>query len=103
MGRLTKSSNGPASTGRRLAIEATFMRIGARLGSPATAGEGTQNLLCAYLAIAVFAGLAANTLLGAWWVDSVVALGIAAWAVVEGRCAWAGRSCGCASSPGTCC
>jgi hypothetical protein len=24
-------------------------RIGARLGSPATAGEGTQNLLCAYL------------------------------------------------------
>jgi hypothetical protein len=44
---------------------------------PATAGEGTQNLLCAYLAIVVFAGLAANTLLGAWWVDGVVALGIA--------------------------
>jgi hypothetical protein len=36
-------------------------RIGARLGSSATAGEGTQNLLCAYLAMAVFAGLAANT------------------------------------------
>src|ERR1035441_4184505 len=28
-------------------------RIGARLGSAATAGEGTQNLLCAYLAVAV--------------------------------------------------
>ena len=27
-------------------------RIGARLGSAATAGEGTQNLLCAYLAMA---------------------------------------------------
>ena len=39
-------------------------RIGARLGSSATAGEGTQNLLCAYLAIAVFAGLAANTAVG---------------------------------------
>ena len=38
-------------------------RIGARLGSAATAGEGMQNLLCAYLAMAVFAGLAANTLL----------------------------------------
>jgi len=37
-------------------------RIGARLGSSATAGEGTQNLLCAYLAMAVFAGLATNTL-----------------------------------------
>ncbi len=40
-------------------------RIGARLGSSATAGEGKQNLLCAYLAIAVLAGLAANTLRGA--------------------------------------
>jgi divalent metal cation (Fe/Co/Zn/Cd) transporter len=70
-------------------------RIGARLGSSATAGEGSQNLLCAYLAMAVFAGLAANTLLGAWWLDGVVALGIAAWAVVEGRRTWAGRSSGC--------
>jgi hypothetical protein len=78
-------------------------RIGARLGSPATAGEGAQNLLCAYLAIAVFAGLAAGTLWGAWWLDGVVALGIAGWAVVEGRRAWAGRSCGCACPPGTHC
>lgn len=70
-------------------------RIGARLGSSATAGEGSQNLLCAYLAMAVFAGLAANTLLGAWWLDSAVALGIAAWAVVEGARTWAGQSAGC--------
>jgi hypothetical protein len=66
-------------------------RIGARLGSSATAGEGTQNLLCAYLAIAVFAGLAANMLWGAWWLDGVVALGVAGWAVVEGRRTWAGN------------
>jgi len=72
-------------------------RIGARLGSAATAGEGTQNLLCAYLALAVFAGLAANTLLGAWWLDGTVAFGIAAWAVIEGRRAWAGTTCGCAT------
>jgi divalent metal cation (Fe/Co/Zn/Cd) transporter len=71
-------------------------RVGARLGSAATAGEGTQNLLCAYLAIAVLAGLLANTLLGAWWLDGAVALGIAGWAVIEGRRAWAGRSCSCA-------
>jgi divalent metal cation (Fe/Co/Zn/Cd) transporter len=77
-------------------------RIGARLGSPATAGEGTQNLLCAYLAIAVFAGLAANTLWGTWWLDGVVALGIAGWAVIEGRRAWVGKSCGCTSQPGAC-
>jgi divalent metal cation (Fe/Co/Zn/Cd) transporter len=78
-------------------------RIGARLGSPATAGEGTQNLLCAFLAIAVFAGLAANTLWGAWWLDGVVALGIAGWAVVEGRRVWAGRSSGCACQAGPAC
>jgi divalent metal cation (Fe/Co/Zn/Cd) transporter len=72
-------------------------RIGARLGSAATAGEGTQNLLCAYLALAVFAGLAANTWFGAWWLDGTVALGIAAWAVLEGRRAWAGTTCGCAT------
>jgi divalent metal cation (Fe/Co/Zn/Cd) transporter len=75
-------------------------RIGARLGSSATAGEGTQNLLCAYLAMAVFAGLAANTLWGAWWLDGVVALAIAGWTIAEGRRAWAGRSCSCACQPG---
>jgi divalent metal cation (Fe/Co/Zn/Cd) transporter len=73
-------------------------RIGARLGSAATAGEGTQNLLCAYLAMAVFAGLAANTLRHASWLDDAIALGIAAWAVIEGRRAWAGKSAACASS-----
>ena len=75
-------------------------RIGTRLRSSATSGEGTQNLLCAYLAIAVFAGLTANTLLGAWWLDGIVAVGISGWAVVEGRRAWAGRSCGCACQQG---
>jgi divalent metal cation (Fe/Co/Zn/Cd) transporter len=70
-------------------------RIGARLRSSATVGEGTQNLLCAYLALAVFVGLAANTFLGAWWLDGAVALGISGWAVVEGRRAWAGNTCGC--------
>jgi divalent metal cation (Fe/Co/Zn/Cd) transporter len=74
-------------------------RLGARLGSAATAGEGTQNLLCAYLAAAVLAGLLANTLFGVWWLDGVVALAISAWAVAEGRRAWAGRGCGCACQP----
>ena len=78
-------------------------RIGTRLGSAATAGEGAQNLLCAYLALAVLAGLLANTLFGAWWLDGVVALGIAGWAVVEGRRAWAGKQCACAVPPGAHC
>jgi divalent metal cation (Fe/Co/Zn/Cd) transporter len=77
-------------------LGAAKRHIGAKLGSLATAGEGTQNLLCACLAIAVFIGLAANTLFGAWWLDGTVALGIAGWAVIEGRRAWAGDSCACA-------
>jgi divalent metal cation (Fe/Co/Zn/Cd) transporter len=68
-------------------------RLGARLDSAATAGEGTQNLLCAYLAVAVLAGLLANTLLGWWWLDPVVALGIAGLAVREGVEAWHGEEC----------
>jgi len=39
-------------------------RIGAKLESRATYGEGTQNVLCAILAGAVLVGLAANTLFG---------------------------------------
>ena len=54
---------------------------------------GTQNLLCAYLAAAVLAGLLANTLLGWWWLDPVVALGIAGLAVREGVEAWHGEEC----------
>lgn len=72
-------------------------RLGARLGSAATASEGAQNLLCAYLAVAVLVGLLGNTFFGLWWLDGVVAIGIAGWAVAEGRRAWAGETCGCAA------
>jgi divalent metal cation (Fe/Co/Zn/Cd) transporter len=68
-------------------------RLGERLGSRATAGEGTQNLLCAAQGAAVLLGLAANAALGAWWLDGVVALGLAAFAVKEGSEAWRGEGC----------
>jgi divalent metal cation (Fe/Co/Zn/Cd) transporter len=68
-------------------------RIGTRLESSATAGEGAQNILCAYLAAGVLAGLAANSLFGLWWLDPVVALGIAGLAISEGRESWRGESC----------
>jgi divalent metal cation (Fe/Co/Zn/Cd) transporter len=71
-------------------------RIGNKLGSSATSGEGTQNLLCGYLAGAVLIGLLGNTLFGIWWLDPIAALFIAAVAIVEGRKAWKGESCECA-------
>jgi divalent metal cation (Fe/Co/Zn/Cd) transporter len=75
-------------------------RIGERLGSGATAGEGTQNLLCAYMAAGVLVGLAANAAFGWWWLDPIIALVIAAIAVREGREAWAGEGCACTAVPG---
>jgi divalent metal cation (Fe/Co/Zn/Cd) transporter len=68
-------------------------RLGARLGSGATSGEGTQNLLCAYLAAAVLLGLLANTLLGWWWLDPAVGLLIVGLAIREGIQAWRGEDC----------
>lgn len=68
-------------------------RLGARLNSGATAGEGTQNLLCAATAAAVLIGLAGNALFGAWWLDPVIGLIVAAIAVKEGREAWKGEDC----------
>jgi divalent metal cation (Fe/Co/Zn/Cd) transporter len=73
------------------------LRLGEELGSAATAGEGRQNLICAYLASAVLVGLLANTLFGLWWLDPVVALGISGLAVWEGRRAWRGESCDCSA------
>lgn len=74
-------------------------RIADRIGSAATRGEGRQNLLCAYLAGALLAGLLANAALGAWWLDPVVGLLIAAVAVREGLETWRGEGCACTSDP----
>jgi divalent metal cation (Fe/Co/Zn/Cd) transporter len=68
-------------------------RIGLRIGSSATASEGKQNLLCAYLAAALLVGLLGNAMFGAWWLDPIVGLLIAGLAIHEGREAWRGDAC----------
>lgn len=74
----------------------TKRRLADRLGSVATRGEGTQNLLCAYLAAAVLVGLLGNALFGLWWLDPAAALVVAGVAVREGIESWRGEGC-CAS------
>jgi divalent metal cation (Fe/Co/Zn/Cd) transporter len=69
------------------------LRLGSRLDSAATAGEGTQNILCAYLAGAVLIGLLGNTLFGLWWLDPVAAFVVVGLAVKEGRESWRGEGC----------
>jgi divalent metal cation (Fe/Co/Zn/Cd) transporter len=68
-------------------------RVGQRLGSAATVSEGAQNMLCAYLSVALLAGLGANALAGWWWADPIAALVIAAVALREGAGSWGGRAC----------
>jgi divalent metal cation (Fe/Co/Zn/Cd) transporter len=68
-------------------------RIGNQLQSAATAGEGTQNILCAYLSLAILVGLGANALLGLWWADPLVALVVAVVAVQAGVRTWRGQGC----------
>jgi divalent metal cation (Fe/Co/Zn/Cd) transporter len=68
--------------------------LGGRLGSAATAGEGTQNYLCAAQAAAVLGGLAVTAAwAGGWWADPVIGLLIAAAAVWEGIQSWRGDDC----------
>jgi len=76
-------------------------RIADQVGSAATKGEGRQNMLCAYLAGALLVGLLGNALAGAWWLDAIVGLLIAAVAIKEGIEAWRGEGCDCVSAPMT--
>jgi divalent metal cation (Fe/Co/Zn/Cd) transporter len=70
-------------------------RLAETLGSAATKGEGTQNLLCAYLAGAVLLGLLGDALFGLWWLDPVAALVVATVAVREGVESWRGEGTDC--------
>jgi divalent metal cation (Fe/Co/Zn/Cd) transporter len=73
-------------------------RLGRRLGSGATAGEGTQNLLCAGQAAAALVALATAGALP--WLDPVAALVIAGIAAKEGLELWRGQDSCCASPLG---
>jgi divalent metal cation (Fe/Co/Zn/Cd) transporter len=75
------------------ALGVAKQRLGVRLGSSATAGEGVQNLLCAAQAAAVLGGLALTGTLGWWWIDPVIGLVLAAVALREGQRSWRGEDC----------
>jgi divalent metal cation (Fe/Co/Zn/Cd) transporter len=70
-------------------------RLGRQLGSSATVSEAQQNQLCAYLSLALLAGLLLNALAGWWWADPAAALVIGAIAVREGIESWRGEKCDC--------
>lgn len=69
-------------------------KLGARLGSGATEGEGTQNYLCAAQAAGVLIGLAITAVWsGGWWIDPAIGLCIAGIAIWQGIQTWRGHDC----------
>ena len=70
-------------------------RVGRQLGSSATVSEAAQNMICAYLSVALLVGLLLNAVLGWWWADPAAALVIAAVAGREGVESWRGDACAC--------
>ena len=75
------------------------LRLGRRLDSGATAGEGMQNLLCAAQALAALFAVSAGGA-GIAFVDPLAALLVAGIAAKEGRDLWRGEECACCSTPG---
>lgn len=73
------------------ALAVTKRRTADELGSSALAAESNETMVCAYLSVAVLAGLGANALFGWWWADPVAALVVAVIAANEGREAWRGE------------
>ncbi len=69
--------------------------VGQQLNSSATVSEAAQNMICAYLSVALLIGLLLNAVAGLWWADPAAALVIAAVALNEGRESWRGESCEC--------
>jgi divalent metal cation (Fe/Co/Zn/Cd) transporter len=43
--------------------------VGRKLNPAATGGDAGQQMICAYLAVALLFGLLANALFGWWWAD----------------------------------
>jgi divalent metal cation (Fe/Co/Zn/Cd) transporter len=85
-----------AVTGPTMPLLARAKRtVGRQLNSSATVSEAGQNMICAYLSIALLVGLGANALFAWWWADPLAALAIAAVATREGVASWQGESCEC--------
>jgi len=70
-------------------------RVGRNLSSSATVSEAGQNMICAYLSVALLVGLLLNAVASWWWADPAAALAIAGVAAREGVESWRGESCEC--------
>jgi len=70
------------------ALGTAKLRVGRALGSATVVADGRFSLVDGSLAGAVLIGLLLTALLGWWWADALLAIGIALLALREGREAW---------------
>jgi divalent metal cation (Fe/Co/Zn/Cd) transporter len=67
--------------------------IAEKIGSRALRADAMEAVTCGWLSFVVVASLAAQWLVGAWWIDGVGSLAIVYFLVKEGREAWSGAEC----------
>jgi divalent metal cation (Fe/Co/Zn/Cd) transporter len=70
-------------------------RVAAGIGSAAMRADSRQTDFCAYLSIALLAGLVLNAAAGWWWADPAAALVMVPIIAKEGWEALQGKQCGC--------
>ena len=69
------------------------LELAHQLGSRALRTDAIESITCGWLALVVVGALAAQLLLGAWWLDPVASLVIVWYLVREGREAWKVECC----------
>jgi divalent metal cation (Fe/Co/Zn/Cd) transporter len=73
------------------------LAIAEKIHSRALRADAMESITCGWLSFVVLAGLLAELVLGAWWIDSVTSLAIVYFLVKEAKEAWAVEECGCSS------
>jgi divalent metal cation (Fe/Co/Zn/Cd) transporter len=73
---------------RKIAIAET-------IGSRALRADAVEAVTCGWLSLVVVVSLAAQWLIGVWWIDGVGSLAIVWFLIKEGREAWSGDDCCC--------
>lgn len=64
------------------------LRIARHIGSTALKADAACSVTCAYMSLALLAGLALNRIFGWWWADPLAALALVYFLLQEGREAW---------------
>jgi len=69
------------------------LHVANTLGSRALRADAVESMTCGWLAFVAVGALAAQLVLGAWWIDAVASLGVVWLLIREGREAWEGEAC----------